>query len=89
LLYGMLGLADRAAPAGAWLARGNEASMPFYILHQTVIVLLALWLLPWNTPLAIKYLVLVVVAFGVTTLLTWGVMRVPRVGPLFGLKRRV
>jgi glucans biosynthesis protein C len=32
----------------------NEAVYPFYILHQTVIVVFAFYIVKWNAPIAVK-----------------------------------
>jgi peptidoglycan/LPS O-acetylase OafA/YrhL len=85
LLYGLLGLAERHVRGRAWIPPLNRASMPFYVLHQTVILLIALWLLPWVAPIAIKYVALAALSFGVTAALTLGVVRFPFLSLLFGL----
>lgn len=87
MLYGLLGLAARHAQPSPRLDTLSEASMPFYILHQTVILLFAFWLLSWGTPIPMKYAVLAGLAFPLTALLTRGVLRVGFLRPLFGLKR--
>lgn len=86
VLYGVLGLGDRWLGDRSWTARLNEASMPFYILHQTVILLFAWALLPWALAPALKYLCLVASAFPTTALLTWAVLRIWPLRPLFGLR---
>lgn len=48
------------------LEYASEASYPFYILHQTVIVALALGIVQLEAALALKYLLLVIVSFGCT-----------------------
>jgi surface polysaccharide O-acyltransferase-like enzyme len=86
VLLGMLGCADRWLRHGRWIAPLNEASLPFYIFHQTVILLFALWLLSWEIAPGVKYIVLATLAFLTTTGLTAAVVRAPWVRPLFGLK---
>jgi surface polysaccharide O-acyltransferase-like enzyme len=88
MLYGFLGLADRYVKGGRWIAPLNEASMTFYILHQTAILLIALSVLPWNAPIPVKYTLLAALAFAATVAVTMCVMRVPLLRPLFGLKVR-
>lgn len=72
---------------GRWLHLANQAVYPFYIIHQTVIVLMGYWLIDWSPPLAFKFATLVVAAFVITGLLysmlilPFGVMRT-----LFGVK---
>jgi glucans biosynthesis protein C len=45
---------------------GREALLPFYILHQVVIVLLAYAMIPWHPPIAIKFLSLGLSVFLIT-----------------------
>jgi peptidoglycan/LPS O-acetylase OafA/YrhL len=69
------------------LTYANEASYPVYILHQTVVVVLALGIVELGVPLLIKYAFLVVTAF-VVTLATYEVL-VRRWAPLrflFGMR---
>jgi peptidoglycan/LPS O-acetylase OafA/YrhL len=44
----------------------GEASYPFYILHQTVIVILGYYIIPWALPFAVKYLLLVALTYAIT-----------------------
>lgn len=48
------------------LGYSREALLPFYVLHQVVIVLLAFWIFNWSPPLLIKFVVLVGGAFLIT-----------------------
>lgn len=78
-------LLDRPWP---WLRWANEAIYPWYIVHQSQMVLLACWLLPLGlNPIAEATLVLAGTIVG-----CWGgfaiVRRVPVLRPLFGLKAR-
>ena len=65
----------------------NEAVYPFYILHQTVIVILAYYIVHWDVNLWIKFLVLAVSSLASSLLLydvfvkRWSVTRF-----LFGMK---
>ncbi|HYE49247.1 MAG TPA: acyltransferase family protein, partial [Azospirillaceae bacterium] len=73
---------------GPWLRYAAEAVFPFYILHQTVTVVLAFHLRDADLPLAVKYLACAGLTFLVSLALYEGVVR--RLGPgrlLFGLKR--
>ena len=49
-----------------FLEYANEGSYPFYILHQTVIVLLALGIIELAVPWPVKFLLLVAAAFVIT-----------------------
>ncbi|MEM8892449.1 MAG: acyltransferase family protein, partial [Bacteroidota bacterium] len=70
------------------LTYANQAVYPFYILHQSVTVVLAYYLmdLPWG--LGPKFLLLSLGTFGISFLLyEFLIRRIPFIGPLFGLKR--
>jgi len=45
------------------LAYGNEAVLPFYILHQTVILLVGWFVIRWNISILPKYLIIIVISF--------------------------
>jgi len=45
------------------LAYGNEAVLPFYILHQTIILLVGWFVIRWNIGMLPKYLIIAVVSF--------------------------
>jgi glucans biosynthesis protein C len=71
------------------LAYASEASFPFYVLHQTVIVAVAYLLVGWNLPVWGKFLALCLAALAVTLLLYEVVVR--RTAPtrfLFGMRPR-
>ncbi|WP_163999922.1 acyltransferase family protein [Pyxidicoccus caerfyrddinensis] len=71
-----------------WLKHAQELSYPFYILHQTVIIVVGYVFLALPVgPLALFGLVLVA-SFGVTWGLTEAVARVPFLRPCFGMKPR-
>ena len=65
----------------------NEAVLPFYILHQTVIQVVGFFVLQWGIPDVLEWVVVVVVAFAAIMLIyeflirRWNVMRF-----LFGMK---
>jgi peptidoglycan/LPS O-acetylase OafA/YrhL len=69
-----------------WLAYAQEIAYPFYILHQTVILLLAWKSLaipmgPW-----LRLPLLLIVTFAVTLLGCEIIRRIPWLRPLFGMK---
>lgn len=88
-LLAVLGLARqhvRASPP--WLQRAQALSYPFYIFHQTVILVVGLLLLrlpvgPWALLGAV-----LTVSFLLTLALSEGVSRVAWLRPFFGLKAR-
>ncbi|GER01985.1 hypothetical protein JCM17845_26080 [Iodidimonas gelatinilytica] len=86
----ILGVAQRFLTVTPdWLRRANELIYPFYILHQTVIVILAFYIVQWPFGIGIKISVLFLSSFLVTALICTRViyplngMRV-----LFGLKTK-
>jgi glucans biosynthesis protein C len=73
LIAGLLGYARDALsgpPRSRWalalVAYLGEASYPFYILHQTVIVILGYYLLPASLAIVWKYLLVVVLTYILT-----------------------
>ncbi|MCE3272087.1 MAG: inner rane protein [Ramlibacter sp.] len=71
-----------------WLAWANESVYPWYVLHQTVIIVLVSWLAPLGLRTGLEAALLV----AGTVLGCWGVTAVVRrsawLRPLFGLRRR-
>lgn len=45
------------------LAYGNEAVLPFYIFHQTIILCVGLFVIRWNIGIGPKYLIIALVSF--------------------------
>jgi glucan biosynthesis protein C len=71
------------------LAYANEAVLPFYILHQPVILLIGYFVIQLALPIAVKYLIIAPLAFGITLgLYECGVRRWNWVRRVFGLKAR-
>lgn len=89
MLIGMLGAGkrylDRTSPSLAYLA---EASYPVYILHQTIIVLAAFWLVRLPVGLPAQWVVVFVTAVGVTFATYELVRRVGVLRFLFGMRPR-
>ena len=64
------------------LAYANEAVLPFYILHQPVILLIGYFVIQLALPIGVKYLIIGPLAFGVTLgLYEYGVRRANLLGP--------
>lgn len=67
----------------------NEAVLPFYVLHQTVIVVIGFFVIQWHVVVAAKYLVISTTAFCANVLVyatlvrPWNPMRF-----LFGMRAR-
>ncbi|MBL8521852.1 MAG: acyltransferase family protein [Betaproteobacteria bacterium] len=71
-----------------WLPWANEAVYPWYVLHQSLIVLLAYWLVPLKLgPLLEPLLVGGGTVLGCWALTSLVIARVRWLRPLFGLKR--
>ena len=69
------------------LAYANEAILPFYILHQPVILVLGYFIIPLQLPILAKYLIITPLAFAITLgLFEYGVRRINLVRQIFGLK---
>ncbi len=70
------------------LAYANEAVLPFYILHQTIIVVVGYFVLQWGLPDPLEWAVVAVISFGAILgcyeflVRRWNGMRF-----LFGMKR--
>jgi len=65
----------------------SEAILPFFILHQPVIMTTAFFVLPWNIPSGFKFLILSTLALIVTLLLyELLIRRIKVLRMLFGLK---
>jgi peptidoglycan/LPS O-acetylase OafA/YrhL len=71
------------------LAYANEAVLPFYILHQPVVLLAGYFIIPLSLSITAKYLIIAPLAFGITVgLYEFGIRRVNPMRWLFGLKAR-
>lgn len=68
---------------------GNEAVLPFYILHQTVIQTVGFFVLQWALPDPIEWAVVVIISFAAILIIyeflirRWNIMRI-----LFGMKAK-
>lgn len=71
------------------LAYANQAVYPFYILHQTVTITIAYYLMDLDWGLFPKASILVVGTFGISWLIyDMIILRIPWLHPLFGLKAK-
>jgi len=72
-----------------WLQYGREASYPFFMIHQPVIIFIAFYVVQWEVALLIKLLVVVIGSFAVSLgLYELLVRRINPVRALFGMKPR-
>jgi len=73
-----------------WLTRANFLIYPFYILHQTVIVIFAFWIVQWEAGIGLKLIALQFASFMVTALLcVFPIERFNLTRWLFGLKPKL
>ena len=87
-LVAILGLGQRYLNVdGRVLRYARDGAYPFYVLHQTVIVVLAYYIVQWGVPALPKFLVLVAGSFVVTVALyELVVRRTNAIRFLFGMK---
>jgi glucans biosynthesis protein C len=75
-----------------YLSYSNEAVLPFYILHQTIIITIGFFVVQWNTGIGLKYLVISTTSF-ISILLIYELLvrRINVLRFLFGmrLKRKI
>jgi hypothetical protein len=60
---------------GRMLAYGNEAVLPFYIFHQTVILCVGWFVIRWNIGILLKYIIIAVSSFVIIMALYEGLVR--------------
>ena len=73
VILGLLGLAYRFFTAGGpVLSYATEAAYPFYILHQTVIVVIACFVVQWDWAAGLKYAAIAVASFALSLHLPGG-----------------
>ncbi len=88
-IIALIGLADRYWNRDhRWRATLNEGVFPFYVIHQTVIVVVAYWVIGHGVPAAVQFAVLV----AATVAGCWGFYligrAVPPLRPWIGLRGR-
>ena len=70
-----------------WLVYGNETIMPFYLLHQPVIIVITYFVVQWDVGVLVKLLVVIVGSLLVTLgLIELLVRPFKPVRMLFGMK---
>ncbi|WP_086932395.1 acyltransferase family protein [Agarilytica rhodophyticola] len=87
-LLAMIGYASAlCTKTPTWLHTANELIYPFYILHQTIIVALAFYIVQWDKGIAIKSITLLLSTFLVCSFLCYFFVKpVSFFRYLFGLK---
>jgi glucans biosynthesis protein C len=88
MLLTMLGFAMKHLMfSNRFLAYANEAVLPFYILHQTVLLGVGFFVVSWAIPDLAKYLIIMLTSFVTCVLLyEYLVRRINVLRVLFGLK---
>ena len=76
---------DRPMP---WLGWANEAVYPWYVLHQSLILVLAWWLMPLHLGPVLEPLAVIAGTVLGCAMLSAAIARVPWLRPCFGMKRR-
>ena len=72
-----------------FLAYGNEAVLPFYLFHQTIILSVGWYVIRWDTGILIKFLIIAVASFVlIMVLYELLVRRFNMVRFLFGMRPR-
>jgi peptidoglycan/LPS O-acetylase OafA/YrhL len=72
-----------------WLVYGNETILPFYLLHQPVIIVISFFVVQWEVNLWVKMLVILIVSFLITLGLVELLIRPFKpMRRLFGMKPR-
>jgi len=73
-----------------WTRYGQEAILPFYVLHQPVIFAIAFYVVQWEAGVTVKMLTVIMASFIVTiSIYELLVRRVAPLRALFGMKRSV
>jgi len=69
-----------------FLGISNELVLPFYILHQTVIVAIAFHVVGWNLMVIAKYLIIVLASFAIICVLLYPIRQINAIRFLFGMR---
>jgi glucans biosynthesis protein C len=94
-LYGWCALLCMLAFARKYLNRGgkvldylNQAAFPVYILHQSVMMVLAYFILQWNAGITVQYLAIVFSTLIASIALYEAFRHIPPMRVVLGLKKR-
>ncbi|QIG81374.1 acyltransferase family protein [Stakelama tenebrarum] len=89
-IIALIGIAERFWNRDhRWRRTLNEAVFPFYIIHQTAIVMVEYWLLPFGLPWFVEFAI-VIVATVASCWAFYAIGRtIPPLRPLVGLKLRL
>lgn len=61
--------------------------MPFFVVHQPVIVAVAFVVVGWNASIGIKFVALFTTSLAISAGLAWALSRIPLVSRGVGVKR--
>jgi peptidoglycan/LPS O-acetylase OafA/YrhL len=85
----LLGLGMRARTFRRALPRPvGAAAMPFFLIHQPVILAIAFFVVRWDAGIAAKWGVIVLTSFVISATLATTLARLPVLSTMFGVKRR-
>lgn len=70
-----------------WLSRLNTGILPFYILHQTVIIMIGFYVVSWDLGIFPKYLIILSTSLASVVLLYQVIRRVNALRVIFGMRR--
>lgn len=70
----------------AYLRRASQIAYPFYIFHQTVIVIVAYFVVQWPSPVLVKFLAITGLSLPISWLLAEAVALTPVTRAMFGVK---
>jgi glucans biosynthesis protein C len=87
-LFTVIGLGSRFLNSNnKFRSYANEAVLPFYILHQTIIVSIGFYVVQWNTSIGLKYLTVCTVSFiAIMIIYELLVRRINVIRLLFGMR---
>jgi hypothetical protein len=72
------------------LRYANEAVYPFYILHQTITIIIGYYIMNLDWGFLLKFSTMIIGTFlGSWILYEFGIRRLKYIRPLFGLKKRI
>ncbi len=69
-----------------FLQRANEAVLPFYVLHQSVLIVVGYFVVQWDLPAGLKWLLIAPLSFAIIVGLIAIIRRVNVLRFLFGMK---
>lgn len=87
-LFAITGLGSRFLDLdNRFLSYANEAVLPFYVLHQTIIVSIGFYVVQWNTSIGLKYLTVCTASFlAIMTIYELLVRRTNVIRFMFGMR---